>query len=356
MQKLKPGERRTVVIAFITTALAFLLTRVHITPIAVFVMSGVALAFLAGCVGQALEQVGARLGPGPTGVLQSALGNLPELFIGIFSLRAGLIEVVQASLVGSILANSLLVLGLAFLVGGLKYGTLKFNKEQPRMIATLMLLAVAAFIFPTFARQLHTPISKHIGALSIACSVLLLIVFVASVPFFLKNPAGDPFDCEDDAPEHAWPMPLAIGLLAFGAIGAAFASDWFVEALTPATHLLHLSPAFAGLVVVAIAGNAVENIVGIQLAASNKIELAVSAILNSSLQVALALGPALTLLSFWISPAHHLTLVLPPLLVAALGLTTIIIIMIISDGEANWLEGIALIGLYCILAAAFWWG
>jgi Ca2+:H+ antiporter len=356
MQQLKPGERRTVLIALIATALSFLLTRVHVTPIALFVMSGIALAFLAGTVGQALEQVGARLGPGPTGVLQSALGNLPELFICIFSLRAGLVEVVQAALVGSILANSLLVLGLAFLVGGIRHGDMKFGKEQPRMIATLMMLAVAALIFPTLAKSLHTPVSSHIGALSIACSILLLIVFVASVPFFLKNPASDPFDCEDDAPEHAWPMPIAIGLLAFGAVGAALVSDWFVEALMPATHLLHLSPAFAGLVVVAIAGNAVENIVGIRLAANNKIELAVSAILNSSLQVALALGPALTLLSFWVSPTHHLTLVLPPLLVAALGLTTLINTMIVYDGEANWLEGVALIGLYCILAASFWWG
>ena len=357
MDKIKPGERRTFLFAFCATVLAFILTRVHVTPIALFVVSGTALAMLAATVGQSLEQVGARLGPGPTGVLQSALGNLPELFIGIFSLRAGLISVVQASIVGSILANSLLVLGMAFLVGGIKHGTQRFDKEQPRMIAALMMLAVGALIFPTLAHGLHTPLGKHTNSLSIASSILLLIVFVASIPFFLKNPPGsDPFDCEDDAPEHAWPMPLAVGLLTFGAVGAAFVSDWFVDALTPATTILHISPAFAGLVIVAVAGNAVENIVGVQLAFKNKTELAVSAILNSSLQVAFALGPALVLLSFWVSPTHPFTLVLPPLLVAALGLSTLITTIIISDGEANWLEGVALIGLYVIIAMSFWWG
>ena len=357
MHNLKPGSRRTVGIAVVLTLIAFVLTRVHLNPIVLFVVSGAALAFLAAIVGQSLEQVGTRLGPGPTGVLQSSLGNLPELFIGVFSLRAGLIEVVQASLIGSILVNSLLVLGLAFVVGGFKHGTLKFNKEQPRMIAALMTMAVSALIIPTLAHSLHSPAGRHVGTLSIACSLLLVGVFIASIPFFLKSPAGgDPFDCEDDAPEHAWPMPLAVGLLAFGAVGAAFVSDWFVEALSPATKLLHISPAFAGLVIVAIAGNAVENIVGVQLAANNKIELAVSAILNGSLQVALALGPLLVLLSFWVSPAHPLTLVFPPLMVAAVFLTSIIITVIVYDGEANWLEGIALIGLYGIIAASFWWG
>ena len=159
-----------------------------------------------------------------------------------------------------------------------------------------------------------------------------------------------------EEPAHVWPTWLAVSLLAVGAIGAAFVSDWFVEALTPATHLLHISPAFAGLVVVALAGNAVENIVGVRLAYQNKMDLAVGAILNSSLQVALALGPALVLLSFWICPHTPLTLVIPPLLVAALAVTALITNMICYDGEANWLEGLALIGVYGIFAAAFWWG
>ncbi len=358
MSTLKPGERRTALIALVATILAAVMTRLHINPVLLFVVCGVALAMLAAIVGHATEQLGGKLGPGATGVLQSALGNLPELFIGIFSLRAGLVTVVQAALVGSILGNSLLVLGLAFFVGGIKNGTQKFSKEQPRLIVTLMVLAMAALVIPTLAHNLHAPVSTHINALSGASAVVLLIIFAASIPFFLKNPESE---CHFDAEEvpdtaHAWPLWLAVTMLTFAGIGAAFVSDWFVDAMQPAIKILHLSEAFTGLVLVAIAGNAVENVVGIQLAAKNKADFAVSVILNSSLQVALALTPALVLLSLVVSPAHPLTLNLPPLLVAALGLTTLINAVIVYDGESNWLEGLALIGLYGILAASFWWG
>jgi Ca2+:H+ antiporter len=143
-------------------------------------------------------------------------------------------------------------------------------------------------------------------------------------------------------------------LLAAG-VGAAFVSDWFVAALTPAISILHISPAFTGLVIVALAGNAVENVVGIQFAARNQADYAISVILNSSLQIALGLIPVLVLLSFVIGSAH-LTLVLAPLLVAALGLTTVLSTVITYDGESTWLEGLTLIGLYGIIAVSFWWG
>ena len=138
-------------------------------------------------------------------------------------------------------------------------------------------------------------------------------------------------------------------------MGAAFVSDWFVAALTPAMAALHLSQAFTGLVVVALAGNAVENVVGVQLAAANKPDYALSVILNSSLQVALGLTPVLVLLSLFLGGAH-LTLVLPALLVVALGLAAVLSAAIVYDGESTWLEGSALIGLYGIVAASFWWG
>lgn len=150
-------------------------------------------------------------------------------------------------------------------------------------------------------------------------------------------------------------MWLAVAILVFAGVGAALVSDWFVEALTPTMKSLHLSEAFTGLVIVAIAGNAVENVVGIQLAARNKPDYAISVILNSSLQIALFLIPTLVLLSFVLGGAH-LTLVLPPLLVAALALTSLVSAFIVYDGESIWLEGVALIGLYGIIAAAFWWG
>jgi Ca2+:H+ antiporter len=350
--------------------LAGALTYAHAGAVATFVASAAALSLLAMLVGHATDQLGSRMGPGATGVLQSALGNLPELFVCIFSLRAGLVTVVQSAIVGSILANSLLVLGLAIVVGGLRHGTQRFASEPPRMVATLLLLAVGALMLPTLAHELHTPAEPHETALSAACAVVLLIVFVASVPFSLK---GDPaVVCPDGssgvavletaaasqearAPHPPWPLWLALAMLGVAGVGAAFVSEWFVGVLTPTMAALGLSEAFTGLVIVAIAGNAVENVVGIQLAARNKSDYAMSVILNSSLQVALAVTPVLILLSFFIG-ATPLTLVLPPLLVAALAMSAIVSAIIVFDGESIWLEGVALIGLYAIIAASFWWG
>lgn len=341
-------------LAVAATALATALTLARAGPVPMFVACAAALSLLAMMVGHGTEQLGSRMGPGATGVLQSALGNLPELFVCIFALRAGLVRVVQAALVGSILANSLLVLGLALLVGGLKHGTQRFGSEAPRMAATLMMLAVAALAVPTLAANLHTPAASHEAALSVACALVLLGVFAASLPFSLR---GDPaVVCESERPGQApWPLWLAITVLVGASVGAALVSDWFVEALSPAMKSLGISQAFSGLVVVAIAGNAVENVVGIQLAARNQPDYAMSVILNSSLQVALALVPVLVLLSVFIAPAP-LTLVMPPLLVAAMALAAVVSAFIVYDGESIWLEGVALIGLYGIIAAAFWWG
>jgi Ca2+:H+ antiporter len=355
MSMIARDQRVIIAIALVASGLSGILHYTQIGGVVLaFIISGIGLAMLAAVVGEATDQLGERLSPGATGVLQSAIGNLPELFVGIFALRAGLVTVVQSALIGSILANSLLVLGLAFLVGGLRHGTQRFALEAPRMIATLTLLAVAALVVPTLAHQLHTPADVHEDALSIACAVVLLIVFIASIPVSLKGgPSAVPSHRAADA--QGWPLWLAGAILAGAGVGAAFVSDWFVAAMQPAIQILHLSEAFTGLVVVAIAGNAVENVVGIQLAAANKPDYAVSVILNSSLQVALALTPVLVLLSFVVSNTH-LQLVLPPLLVVALALSAILGTFVIYDGESIWLEGVALIGLYCMIAASFWWG
>lgn len=355
MGALTGKERVTVLVAVAATLVAGALNAFGSTPLVIFVVAAVGLAMLASIVGDATEQLGARLSPGATGVLQSALGNLPELFVAIFALRAGLVTVVQAALIGSILSNSLLVLGLALLFGGLRHGTQKFASDQPKMIATLMFLATAALTVPTLAQTLHTPAEAHEETLAVACALVLLAVFIASIPVSIQGGPTTVTKTPAASGEGHWPMGLTIGLLAGAGIAAAFVSDWFVAALTPAIQTLHISEAFAGLVVVAIAGNAVENVVGIQLALDNKPDYAISVILNSSLQVALALTPVLVLLSFVIGGAH-LTLVLPPLLVAAVALATLASNFIVFDGESIWMEGVALVGLYVILAASFWWG
>src|SRR4051794_2015237 len=185
-----------------------------------FTVTAAALALLAMIVGDATEQLGSRLGPGATGILQSGLGNLPELFVAIFALRAGLANVVQAALVGSILGNSLLVFGLALFFGGLKNGTQRFKSEPPRMIVTLMMLAVAALIIPTLAKTLHTPAEPYINRLDVVVAVILLIVFAASIYFSVK---GDPsVATQESEMGHAeWSLGLTIGVLAGAGIGAA---------------------------------------------------------------------------------------------------------------------------------------
>jgi Ca2+:H+ antiporter len=356
-------QRSSFVIFGVTAATVLAAAILHFTEanaVLQFVSAAIALSLLAMNVSNGTEEVGAHLSSGATGILQAALGNLPELLVCAFSLRAGLIHVVQGALIGSILANSLLVLGLAILVGGLKHGRMHFDAEAPRMIASLMMLAVAALAIPTLAAELHTPAASHEGALSIACSILLLIVFAASLPFTLSADPSRSIRHGERGEVAAgstrpWPLWLAGTVLVIASLGAAAVSEWFVSALEPAIEALHISQAFAGIVVVAIAGNAVENVVGIRLAAKNRPDYAMSVILNSSLMIALVVTPALVLLSLVLG-GPPLTLVLPPLLIAALLLTTLTSAIIVNDGETIWLEGVALIGLYCIIAAAFWWG
>ncbi|MEP6703220.1 MAG: calcium/proton exchanger [Acidobacteriota bacterium] len=351
---MRRSEKIIIVLCAIAGVVSGVLHFADANAVLSFAVTAIALALLAVVVGDATEQLGSRLGPGATGVLQSALGNLPEFFVAIFALRAGLDHVVQAALVGSILGNSLLVFGLALFLGGLKNGTQRFKSEPPRMIATLMLLAVGALIIPTLTKSLHTPGEAHINNLDIFVAIVLLILFAASIYFSVKgDPAVATQEAEMGHPE--WSLGLTIGVLAGAGAGAAAVSDWFVEALQPAMATLGISEAFAGLVIVAIAGNAIENLVGIQLAWRNQTDYAVSVILNSSLQIALGLFPMLLILSFFLGGAV-LTFVLSPLLVVSLALAALVAAFIVFDGESIWLEGLALIGLYLIIAAAFWWG
>ena len=349
-------EKIIIASAIVVTGIAGFLHYAHANAVLGFAVTAAALALLAMIVGDATEQLGSRMGPGATGILQSALGNLPELFVCIFALRAGLYKVVQAALIGSILGNSLLVFGLALFIGGLKNGTQRFVSEPPKMIATLMILAFAALTIPTLTRMLHTSAEAHLNALDIFVAIVLLLIFAASLYFSIKGDKAVVSSKDDKEKPHAsWSLGLTLGVLALAGVGAAFVSDWFVEALQPAMKSLGINDTFAGLVIVAIAGNAIENLVGIQLAYRNQADYAVSVILNSSLQIALGLFPLLVLLSYVLGGAI-LSFVLTPMLLACLALAVIVSAFVVFDGESIWLEGLALIGLYCLIAAAFWWG
>jgi Ca2+:H+ antiporter len=382
------SDWRLIIITFVVTVIAGISHYAKVGgDVAPFVVSAIALALFASLVGRSVEALGDRLGAGATGVVQSALGNLPELFVVLFALRDKLYAVATATIVGSILANVLLVLGLAFLFGGIKHGRQKFGGEAARTMSVLMALSVAALLIPSLTSSLGSVATKaavHERSLSIVVSVLLLCLFVASLPSSLKRakvatggattadaPAGtgtseataeatepvktaEPAAHGGEEAEHSWPLWLALTMLAVTGLGAAFVSDWFVSALTPAIDTLGISEAFAGLVIVAIAGNAVENVVGIQLALKNEADYALSVILQSPLQIALVVAPALVLLSPLVGASF--TLVLPPLLIAVLIMAIVITVLVVLDGESNWLEGATLIVLYAIIATAFWWG
>ena len=318
------------------------------TPVLAFAVAALAIAFLARLVGAATEQLGSSVGSSAASVVQSALGNLPELFIALFAIREGLIAVVQAALVGSIIANSVLVLGIAFVVGGARHGTQTFDSPRARMIATLTAMAAAILAVPTLAHAFHAPAAAHAKALSLICAGVLLALFFLTLPYFLGGGA-------DAAAEPArWTLATTVAVLASAGVAAAFVSDWFVSALRPATETLGMSEAFAGLVVVAIAGTAVENVVGVQLAARNRADFAVSVIVNSSLQIALFLTPVLVFTSLFF--ATNLTLVFPTLLAISLLMAAGIAALVVYDGESTWEEGAILIGLYAVIAASFWWG
>jgi Ca2+:H+ antiporter len=365
--------------AVATVAAAAFRSLGHVAP---FVVAAVALALLAACVGRAVEALGNRVGPAATGLLQSALGNLPELLILIFALRAGLFAIVQATIVGSILANVALVLGVAFIAGGLRHGTQQFPGTAARDIGLSLLLAVAALAVPSLTAHLHTPAASHERALSVITSVVLLVAFALSLVHTLR-PSGSaetpadptpttpglapgaspvravPEEAAGAAPEPAavapWPLWLAVTVLAVTGVLAALVSDWFVAALTPAMEALRISQAFAGLVIVAIAGNAVENFVGIQLALKNRAEHALQVVLQSPIQIAMVVAP-LTLLVSPLLGAASFTLVLPPLLLASLLISALLAVFITLDGESTWYEGVVLVALYALLAASFWWG
>jgi Ca2+:H+ antiporter len=256
---------------------------------------------------------------------------------------------VQASLIGSVLANSVLVLGLAFMVGGLRNGMQSFDAPRARIIATLAVLAAAILAVPTLAHTFHTAAETHEKTLSLICAGILLAVFVLTLPGLLQTLPGEP---EHERPR--WSLVTTLVVLGSTATAAALVSDWFVDALQPAIEILHMSQSFAGLIVVAIAGNAVENVVGVQLAARNKPDFAIAVIVNSSLQVALALTPVLVFASL-LFPAT-LTLVFSPLLAISLLFAAGLAALVVYDGESTWYEGVMLVGLYSVIAASFWWG
>jgi len=332
-----------------TAALTGVLHVADVTPVATFVLGAVALAGLAWVVSFATEAVGEHFGPAATGLLQSTLGNLPELFIVLFALSAGELVVARTSILGSLFANAFLVLGLTLVAGARATadGVMRFRARLPNDTATLLLLAVFIIVLLALSNSVGDRASRNEEAISIVGAVVLLLVYGAWLRSYVTGPRAEPAVEGEPGRERA-ALPISLVLLALAGVGAAFVSDWFVAALAPAVERLGISRAFTGIVIVGIAGNAVENVVGIRLAAQGKSDLAISVVKNSVAQIAVFLFPALVLLSLFF--ATRLTFVLPGVYVGALGLMALALWQVTGDGEASEFEGAALVGLYAIVA------
>ena len=304
-----------------------------VSAVVAFVVATLALAGGAWVVSVSVEQVGERLGPATTGVMQATVANLPEFFVVIFALNAGQLIVAQTALVGSVLVNALLVLGLVIVAGArqTRDGIMRFSPRLPNDTATLLLIASFIIALVGLANSSHDAASHHIKTISIISACAILVVYGAWLSQYLRSQASGASPGPAAAPRV--PLAVAIGLLVCAGVASAFVSDWFIHALTPTVHKLHISKAFAGLVIVAIAGNAVENVAGIVLAHRGRSELAIAVVKNSVGQIAAFLFPLLVLVSLLTSTT--LTFALAPVYTGALIGTAVIVWQVTGDGEAT---------------------
>jgi Ca2+:H+ antiporter len=316
-------------------------------PVPRFALATLALAGLAWVVALATEQLGEHVGAAATGVLQATLGNLPELLVVVFALKAGELVVAQTALVGSLLANALLVLGLAIVAGARRApdGVMRFSSRLPNDATTLLLVTVFLIVLIGLALSSGSQAGAHVDTISVVGACCLLGVYGTwLVPYLRTGPSSA--ERELQAPRIS--LRATVVLLVVAAVGAGFVSEWFVAALRPAIEVLHISTAFAGLVIVAIAGNAVEHFASITLAARGKSDLAIAVVKSSVAQIAAFLYPALVLIS--LALPTQLTFALSPVYIGALGLMTIAVWQVTGDGEAAAFEGWALAAIYAIVA------
>jgi Ca2+:H+ antiporter len=345
MRQLRVVERIAIAAIVVVAGLAGLAHYAGWTSVVAFAIATLALAGLAWIVALATEQVGEHLGTATTGLLQASVGNLPELLVVIFALRAGERIVAESAIVGSLFANALLVLGLVLIAGSLApgaHGVMRFHPRITRETATLVLGCLFIIVLVGVSLSAGDAAGHHVETISVVAAALLLTVYLAWVIPHVRS-GERPAD-----PMARLALPLALGLLTVAGVGAGFVSDWFVDALRPAIHQLHISQEFAGLVIVAIAGNAVENAVGVRLAAKGSSDLAISVVLSSVAQIAAFLFPLLVIVS--LALPTHLTFALPTLYIGALALTAVTLWQVLEDGEGRTFEGWALVAMYAILA------
>ena len=361
---LSHSDRRLLAIVLAVSTAAGILNSTTGNPVLAFVTSAIALGAIARLVVRSVEAISDRIGRGANGLLQSLLSNLPEIFVILFALNAGLYEIVKATIVGSIIANILLVMGIAFVVGGRKFGRQSFNVASARQLSMLLALSVFALAIPTLTAAFNTPAVEFEREITVVISLLLIVLFLASIPDTIKNSNHDSpvtgtneaLTAASEVDQHGqWPTNIAIVMVLIAMTGSVVVSKWFVDDLPAAMSTLGISEAFAGLISVALVSNAVESFVGIQLASRDQQSYALQIILQSPVQVAMIVAPLIALAAPLVGAATF-TLVLSPLLLAVMFMSVFIAIVVVSDGRSTWFEGAALITLYLGIATAFWWG
>jgi Ca2+:H+ antiporter len=349
----------------------------HVGAVATFFASTLGVIPTAALMGRATEELAARAGPGIGGLLNVTFGNAPELIIALFALEAGLHEVVKASLLGSILGNSLLVLGAAAFVGGLGRDRQYFDRSAAAAQTTMLMLAVAALVMPAIfvldeGEGLPSPgaeivdYNSTVEYLSLAVAVVLILSYVAGLWFSLKthrdlfNPGFEEGEAAPESvdeprePHHEEPWTVRKAMVALAIAGAAVGlmSEILVDSITETAEQISLSEFFIGAIVVAVVGNAAEHWVAVLVAAKNKMDLAVNIAIGSSAQIALFVAPVLVLFSFFLGP-HPMALVFNAFEIGGVILAVLIANQVTSHGESTWYMGVQLLAVYTVLGLAF---
>jgi len=333
---------------------AVILEALGVHPVLVFIVSALALVPLAGVLGQATEELSGHIGPAAGGLLNATIGNLAELIIGVLALSRGEVEVVKASITGSIIGNLLLVFGLAAFAGGLGRPKLAFSSVAVGANVSMLFLAVAALVMPAiFQLSIFGSFEasgSRIEHLSLWAASVLLLSYAASLIFMLKTHRSL---FRGEGPERPTLSRQAafLVLLASAAL-VALASEVLVRHIEAVTHTLGWTELFVGLVVVSVVGNAAEHSTAIMAAVGDRMDLALHIAIGSSTQIALFVAPVLVMISWLV--AAPMSLVFHPLEIVAVILSVGVVVVVVMDGETNWLEGLQLLGVYAILTVFFY--
>lgn len=321
-------------------------------PVAVFVTSALAIVPLAALMGASTEEIAARTGPQIGGLLNATLGNAAELIITIFALREGLLELVRASIIGSILGNLLLVMGLAIFLGGLKNGIQTFDRRGAMMSATLVILAFMALAIPSLFDVTFVEMEAFESELLLSegIALILILLYAGNIVYSLVSHEGTGATAEHHHPPQ-WSMPTALSVLAAATLAIVFMSEFLVTTVEPVVEELGWSELFVGVIIVPIIGNVAEHLVAVQQAIKNRMELAMTIALGSSLQIALFVAPVLVFISLLFEDKLILAFTTPE--IVALAAASYVGSLVAEDGETNWFEGLMLLGVYLIIALAF---